>query len=165
MAGKSRTGRHRAERGKDALRGELQLLKCAKRLEQLSTSRFRDLHGSSLARFDVLANLDMSGSGSLSTSELAKRLIASKGNITRLLDRMEADGLIIRRPNVEDRRISDVYLSENGARSFREMAADHARWMSDIFGVLGEDETEQLVKLLGRIRERIDERIDEDENG
>jgi len=165
MAGKSRTGRRKAERDKDALRGELQLLKCAKRLEQLSTSRFRDLHGSSLARFDVLANLDMTSGGPVSTSELAKRLIASKGNITRLLDRMEADGLIIRRPNAEDRRISDVYLSESGTRSFQKMAADHARWMSDIFGVLVENETEQLVQLLGRIRERIDERIDEHGKG
>ena len=113
----------------------------------------------------ILKVLWTAGPGSVAAVRKAlRRRRPAYTTVATVLRRMEADGLIIRRPNVEDRRISDVYLSENGARSFREMAADHARWMSDIFGVLGEDETEQLVRLLGRIRERIDERIDKDEN-
>ncbi|MFM7786431.1 MAG: MarR family winged helix-turn-helix transcriptional regulator, partial [Gammaproteobacteria bacterium] len=110
--------------GKDALRGELQLMKCAKRLEQFSTGRFRDAHGSSLSRFDVLANLSRGG-GSLPTSALAAGLIASQGNITRLLDRMEADGLIERGAHERDRRISVVRLTAAGEAAFEGMAADH----------------------------------------
>ena len=142
--------------GKDALRGELQLMKCAKRLEQFSTGRFRDAHGSSLSRFDVLANLSRSG-GSLPTSALAAGLIASQGNITRLLDRMEADGLIERGAHERDRRISVVRLTAAGEAAFQSMAADHEHWMEEIFSALGESETRQLIRLLGKIRSRIDD--------
>lgn len=141
---------------KDALRGELQLLKCAKRLEQFSSGRFRDAHGSSLSRFDVLANLARSPGGSLPTSTLAAALIASQGNITRLLDRMESDGLIARGGDESDRRVSVVSLTDAGRRAFRDMADDHEHAMGEIFGVLGDAETRQLIRLLGKIRARID---------
>ncbi len=141
---------------KDALRGELQLLKCAKRLEQFSTGRFRDAHGSSLSRFDVLANLARSPGGSLPTSALAAALIASQGNITRLLDRMEGDGLITRGGHETDRRVNVVTLTEAGRRAFRDMADDHEHWMGEIFDVLAETETRQLIRLLSKIRARID---------
>jgi len=141
---------------KDAVRGELQLLKCAKRLEQFSTGRFRDAHGSSLSRFDVLANLARSPGGSLPTSALAAALISSQGNITRLLDRMEADGLIARGGHETDRRVNVVRLTAAGNRAFEDMADDHEHWMGEIFGVLGETETRQLIRLLSKIRARID---------
>ena len=143
-------------RGKDALRGELLLLKVAKRLEQLTGTRFHASHRSSLSRFDVLANLDQSSSGSLSTSELAARLIASKGNITRLLDRMEQDDLVRRSENPDDRRISDISLTPFGREKFRHMAADHERWMAEVFDVLDDAEAVQLIGLLGKLRYRID---------
>lgn len=145
-----------AESGKDALRGEIQLLKCAKRLEQFSSSRFRDAHSSSLSRFDVLANLARSEGGSLPTSALASGLIASQGNITRLLDRMEADGLIERGSHESDRRVSVVRLTPAGRAGFDAMAGDHEHWMGEIFGALGEAETRQLIRLLAKIRARID---------
>lgn len=145
---------------KNALRAELQLLKCARRLEQLSAGRFRSDYGSSLARFDVLANLDLAPEHAISTTQLSRLLIASKGNITRLLDRMEADGLIFRRPNARDRRISDVYLSPKGAAQFEEMASAHERWMDDIFATLSDAETRELLGLLGKVREKIDGRLD-----
>ena len=141
---------------KNALRAELQLLKCARRLEQLSAGRLRADYGSSLARFDVLANLDLAPDHCISTTQLSRLLIASKGNITRLLDRMEADGLIYRRPNGRDRRISDVYLASKGAEQFRQMAVAHEQWMDDIFSALDDAETRELVTLLGKVRERID---------
>lgn len=150
----------RPERSKDALRGELLLLKCAKRLEQLLAGSFRDGHGSSLPRFDVLANLDLADAHTLSTSQLARLLIASQGNITRLLDRMEQDGLVERRPNAEDRRVSDITLTAAGAAKFREMASDHEHWMAQVFDVLSDTEAAQLIRLLRRIRGRIDEELE-----
>ncbi len=149
-------GRERAAESKDAVRGELQLLKCAKRLEQFSTARFRDGHGGSLSRFDVLANLQRSPGHSLPTSELAASLIASRGNITRLLDRMEADGLIVRGGHAADRRVSVVSLTDAGEDTFQRMATDHQHSMGEIFGVLGAAETRQLIRLLAKIRARIE---------
>ena len=156
MVVKKPNPKNAAPRAKDALRGELLLLKVAKRLEQYLGTRFHGLHKSSLSRFDVLANLDKAAGVSLSTSQLAAQLIASSGNITRLLDRMEQDGLVSRRQHAVDRRVSDVTLTEAGRRKFREAAADHELWMSEVFDALSDAEASQLIRLLGKIRVRMD---------
>jgi len=141
---------------KNSLRAWLQLIKCSKRIEQEMSSRFRQNYHSSLSRFDVLAHLYEAGKRGLSTTQLARRLLASKGNITRLLDRMEEDGLIRRQPNPSDRRISDIYLSKAGSESFARMAPEHERWSDEIFKALEETEKEALIELLVRIRQRLE---------
>lgn len=141
---------------KDSLRTWLQLIKCSKRIEQEMSARFRENYSSSLSRFDVLAHLYQAGKQGLSTTQLARRLLASKGNITRLLDRMEEDELIRRRPNPTDRRISDIFLSRRGAESFAAMAAEHERWSDEIFGDLDEGEKALLADLLTRLRQRVE---------
>ncbi|MDM3870485.1 MarR family transcriptional regulator [Porticoccus sp. W117] len=142
---------------KNALRAWLQLTKCAKGIEGRVNSCFVNDHNSSLSRFDVLANLDRMPEGRASTSQLAKMLLASKGNITRLLDRMEGDGLIERKPSEVDRRVSDIHLADKGKQLFAAMAADHERWADDIFGALSNDEIKTLIELIGKLRGRLDE--------
>jgi DNA-binding MarR family transcriptional regulator len=142
-------------RSKKSLRAWLQLLKCAKHVEQEISGRFRASHGNSLARFDVLAHLYQAPGNALSTTELAARLFASRGNITRLLDRMESDGLIQRRGNSADRRVSDIHLSRKGRALFAAMAADHEQWADEVFAVLSEGEKDTLVDLLVRVRRRV----------
>lgn len=141
---------------KDALRVWLYLLKCSKRLEQEMSDRFRSDFSSSLSRFDVLAHLDLAGEEGLSTSQLAGRLLASKGNITRLLDRMEQDGLIERRQPLSDRRVSRICLAPPGAKLFSSMAPAHEGWCQDILGGLTDSERDNLIRLLRRIKDRLD---------
>ena len=146
---------HPESDSKDSLRAWLYLLKCAKRMEQEMSDRFREEFNSSLSRFDVLAHLDMAGERGLSTSQLAGRLLASKGNITRLLDRMVQDGLILRRPDDSDRRISNVSLSQKGAALFNRMAPAHETWSHEILGALASEEKLDLVDLLRRLRDEL----------
>jgi DNA-binding MarR family transcriptional regulator len=141
---------------KNSLRAWLYLLKCAKSLEREISDRFRSQFKSSLSRFDVLAHLDLAGSEGLSTSQLAGRLLASKGNITRLLDRMEQDGLITRRQEQRDRRISRIHLSANGADLFGRMAPVHERWCHDLFSHIDTRQKEQLVRLLRTVKRDLD---------
>ncbi|MCC7411271.1 MAG: MarR family transcriptional regulator [Gammaproteobacteria bacterium] len=148
-------GRSADPRSKKSLRVWLQLIKCAKRIEQEMSARFRTSYASSMSRFDVLAHLYEAGGKGLSTTQLATRLLASKGNITRLLDRMEEDGLIQRRPNASDRRISDIFLSPKGRKLFAGMAPAHEQWSNDVFDVLTDAEKDTLVELLVRVRTRL----------
>jgi len=141
---------------KNSLRVWLYLLKCVKYMEQEMSARFRRRFGSSLSRFDVLAHLDRAGAGGLSTSQLAARLLASRGNITRLLDRMEQDGLITRGSHAADRRISRVQLSARGSDLFRRMAPEHESWSHQVLAGLLPAEKDHLVRLLRRIRDRLD---------
>ncbi|MDX1605946.1 MAG: MarR family transcriptional regulator, partial [Candidatus Competibacterales bacterium] len=139
-----------------ALRAWLQLLKCAKRIEQRMNLHFQLEYRSSLSRFDVLAQLARVSPAPLSTGELAERLLASRGNISRLLDRMAVDGLIRRLADEGDRRIVMVYLTRRGDRLFRRMAADHRRWTRELFDSFGEHELHTLNRLLHRLREQAD---------
>ena len=139
---------------KNSLRLWLHLFKCAKQLEQEMSDRFRESYGSTFSRFDVLAHLFEAGKGGLSTSLLAARLLASKGNITRLLDRMEEDGLLVRKLSKEDRRVSIIYLSAQGAELFERMATDHEAWAFDVFEGISVGEKEELLRMLRQIRKR-----------
>lgn len=143
-------------RGKNALRAWLQLTKCAKRIEGQVNRRFGEDHGTSLSRFDVLANLERCEGHAAGASELARLLLASQGNITRLLDRMEQDGLVRRRPRPGDRRVSEVQMTRAGEALFRRLARDHESWTAGMFGALSDAELRQLIVLLRKLRSRLD---------
>lgn len=72
-------------------------------------------HGLSFASFDVLATLRRSGPPyALSPSDLIRWTMVTSGTMTNRIDRLEAQGLIERRPNPEDRRSTVVALSKAG---------------------------------------------------
>ena len=89
-----------------------------KRLEQ-------DLgeHGLSLAEFDVLIHLYEAERGRLSLQGLIEAMVLggslSRSGVTRLLDRMERDGLVTRELNRGDRRRFDVEIADKGRALFR----------------------------------------------
>lgn len=139
---------------KNSLRLWLNLLKCTKQLEQEMSERFRESHGSSISRFDVMAHLSQAGEGGLNTSVLAASLLASKGNITRLLDRMEQDGLLKRELCPDDRRVSKIFLTPEGEERFDKMARDHESWALEVFESIDNNERQELLRLLKTIRMR-----------
>jgi DNA-binding MarR family transcriptional regulator len=144
---------------KNALRAWIQLTKCAKRIEAHVNRRFAEAHGTSLSRFDVLANLERCAGHAASTTELSRLLLASQGNITRLLDRMEEDRLVRRRPSPRDKRVSEVQMTRAGEALFERLARDHEAWTDGTFGELTNEELKQLTVLLGKLRGRLGERI------
>jgi DNA-binding MarR family transcriptional regulator len=143
-------------RGKNALRAWIQLTKCAKRIEGHVNQRFAEAHGTSLSRFDVLANLERCDGHAAGATELSRMLLASKGNITRLLDRMEQDKLVRRRPDPRDGRVSQVQMTRAGEALFARLARDHEGWTSSVFESLDNAELKQLIGLLGKLRSRVD---------
>ena len=145
-----------AARSKQALRAWLQMMKTTKLLERQVGRLFAQRHNTTLSRFDVLANLDRSPDQTSSISNLSQMLLASRGNITRLLDRMEKDGLICRREDPTDRRVSGVQMTEFGQELFSRLAPDHEAWVDQVFSALGEEGKQQLVRLLEDLREKLE---------
>ena len=90
------------------LRIWLQIAKSSANLEHSINGKLRENYGQSLSRFDVLSQFIRTGEDELSVGALSKELIASSGNISRLLDRMQKDGLIVRKHSDKDRR--SVYI-------------------------------------------------------
>ncbi len=148
-------GRAPDTHGKNALRAWIQLTKCAKRIEAHVNRRFAEQHGTSLSRFDVLANLERCEGHAASTTELSRLLLASQGNITRLLDRMEQDRLVRRRPSPHDKRVSEVQMTRAGEALFARLAHDHEDWTDGMFAELSNEELKQLTGLLGKLRRRL----------
>ncbi|WP_201378003.1 MarR family winged helix-turn-helix transcriptional regulator [Ktedonobacter sp. SOSP1-52] len=79
----------------------------------------------------------------LSQSQLAARLKVEIGTVAKMVQRMEKEGLLIRREDAEDARISRVYLTEKG-RALGEPAAQILQDL-DACMVQGMSQAEQLL--------------------
>lgn len=64
--------------------------------------------------YDVLLELKRAGAP-LRQGVLGERLLLARYNLSRRLDRMQADGLVERRPCPDDARVADVALTRKGA--------------------------------------------------
>src|SRR5262249_36344098 len=99
----------------------LRLLACATRIENVLKFRLRRGFGTSLARFDVLAQLDRLEHG-LTMTELSRRLLVSNGAVTGLVDKLVADHMVFREEHSTDKRTVIVRLTPEGRAHFRRMA-------------------------------------------
>jgi len=109
-----------------------------------------DAIGLSLAKFAALQRLTEAG-GSLPLGQLAERLSCVKSNVTQLVDRLEADGLVSRTADTADRRSRLAVLTDAGQRAHVRGAEILDAAERELFGVLTADEGDQLHALLAKI--------------
>ena len=77
-------------------------------------ARLRADAGMPLSVFEVLIRLGRSPHGRLRLSELSRQLSITTGGVTRLIDRVEASGLLQRVPDPEDRRARFAQITDSG---------------------------------------------------
>jgi DNA-binding MarR family transcriptional regulator len=82
-------------------------------------------HGLPLTSYEVLMYLADSGEGRLRMGELAERLLLSRSGITRLVDRLERQGLVERQPCEDDGRGYYATLTPKGRERLRAARPDH----------------------------------------
>jgi DNA-binding MarR family transcriptional regulator len=73
-------------------------------------------HGLTLPQYNVLRILRGAGEGGHARCEIAERMIDAAPDVTRLLDRLEAAGLVRRGPGRADRRASVAWITPKGLR-------------------------------------------------
>jgi DNA-binding MarR family transcriptional regulator len=129
----------------------LRMLACTSLVERQAAARLRHSFSTTLPRFDFLAQVERGGAG-LRMTEISERMMVTGGNITRIADQLEAEGLIARSPAPGDRRTSIVRLTPAGRRAFTRMAHDHEGWIVQLFGVLDEAERRMLYALLAKLK-------------
>ena len=86
--------------------------------------------GLSLAKLIALQALAAAGE-SLPLGQLAERLSCVKSNVTQLIDRLEASGLIAREAWEGDRRVTVAKLTRRGREVFAGMAKAHEGWLRE----------------------------------
>ena len=133
------------------LRLWLRLLTCTTLIEGQIRSRLRASFDMTLPRFDVMAQLDRTPSG-MTLGELSQRMMVSNGNVTGLVERLVAQGLLERRASPHDRRAQLVSLTGDGRRSFRAMARAHENWTAKIFSDLSPTDIDALMRLLAKAK-------------
>lgn len=105
-------------------------------------------HGLSVAKLGVLRQL---AAGALPLGALAQRQSCVRSNITQLIDRMEAEGLVRRLPDPDDRRVTLAEITATGrARLHSGLAAQDEAERALLREFSPEDVT-ALVALLGRL--------------
>ncbi|MGV9266200.1 MarR family winged helix-turn-helix transcriptional regulator [Kitasatospora sp. NPDC003701] len=106
--------------------------------------------GLSTGRYRLLADLEAHG-GEKSPSRLAADLDVSRATVTGLLDGLEREGLIARRPSAEDGRGTVAVLTARGAQRLRDMAPEHFGRLEAMVGGLSVEERAVFLDLLARV--------------
>ena len=104
-------------------------------------------------QFDVLATLHR-GEG-IMQQELAARLLVTKGNVTGVVDRLEALGWIERRPDPGDRRVNRLVLTDQGKEKFQAVIPEHDAVIQDTMADFGAEEISILFRLLRKFEDGI----------
>jgi DNA-binding MarR family transcriptional regulator len=86
--------------------------------------------------------------GGMTMTEVSRLLMVSNGNTTGLIDRLVAEGLVMRIANQQDRRATFVRLTPKGLRRFAAMAEAHERWVNEVLASISAEDGEALVGLL-----------------
>jgi DNA-binding MarR family transcriptional regulator len=109
-------------------------------------------HGLTINDYEALLHLARAEEGRMRRVDLAERLILTASGVTRLLDGLEASGLVERASCASDRRVTYAVLSEPGRTKLREASKSH---IADVCAFFEErytaEELQQLARLLGRL--------------
>lgn len=105
-----------------------------------------------LVWYDVLLELRRVPDGRLRNNDIGGKILLSKSNVTRVVDRLEAKGLVRREECQDDRRGAFVVITEGGRALLTEMWPVYRDSLARSFGErLSECEAGQLADLLGKL--------------
>jgi DNA-binding MarR family transcriptional regulator len=108
--------------------------------------------GMPLAWYDVLLQLAEAPGRRLRMAELADSVLLSRSGLTRLVDRLQAEGLVCRERSIDDARGTFTVLTKAGLDRLRQAAPTHLagiqqHWLEHF----DDDELRVLGELLGRL--------------
>jgi DNA-binding MarR family transcriptional regulator len=90
-------------------------------------------HDLSLPEYDTLLHLAEAPGRRLRMSRLASLVLLSKSGVTRLIDRLEADGSVERLQCAHDARGAEAVLTDEGLRRLRRASTTHLRGIERYF--------------------------------
>jgi DNA-binding MarR family transcriptional regulator len=111
----------------------------------------------SLDWYSILLMLSQADGGAMRASDMADQVGLSRSATTRLVDRLERDGLVERRACGSDRRGTFVSLTPKGEETFISAGRIHLRGIDEHVGAhLNAAESRQLTSLLTKLAEGVD---------
>lgn len=136
------------------LRLWLKLMTVHKSVKDELGRRFYQQFSMTLPRFDLMSHLRRKPEG-VRMVELSRRLMVTNGNITGITDRLEAEGVVLRTVDPENRSAILITLTPKGIQLFDVAAEAHDKWLSEIFGALINKDKVVLLELLGKQKDSL----------
>ncbi|WP_235079421.1 MarR family winged helix-turn-helix transcriptional regulator [Amycolatopsis orientalis] len=107
-----------------------------------------------LTWYDVLLELNAAGKKGLRMAEVADRVVLSRTRVSRLVDEMVRAGLVTKRPEPDDRRVSWAVITDEGVRALRKTAPVYLKSIERHFSAhISDEEAAVLGKALQRVAE------------
>jgi DNA-binding MarR family transcriptional regulator len=105
-----------------------------------------------LSWYDVLLQLAEAPDRRLRMAELADRVLLSRSGLTRLVDRLVREGLVVRKPYPGDARGMWTVLTDAGLRRLRQAAPIHLAGIQEYWiSHFSDEELRTLGALLARV--------------
>jgi DNA-binding MarR family transcriptional regulator len=106
--------------------------------------------------YDVLFTLSRCPSGWLRLNELNDHVLLSQSSLSRLVERLEKRGLVVRQPAPDDGRGVLLKLTDEGALLQKEIGREHVRDISSLVGpALTAAEQKELQRLTDKLRNSV----------
>lgn len=145
------------ENTKLSLRVHLRLAGC-RNLLMRESRRSVERWGLTLPQFDVLAELGRAAHEGFTFGELSRLLLVTSGNLTGIVDRLEADGIVRREQGKRDRRLVRIVLTRKGRRLAEEILPLHAQDIQSALAFMPEERLGVLNELLAAVRDGLRDR-------
>lgn len=152
MASRGRGGMADQATQSDPLRVWFRLMRLETRMRMAVSEGLRDI-GLSVPQCDVLTTL--TEKEGVSQQDLATRLYVTKGNISGLVDRLVAAGLVERRAIAADKRQHAIFLTEAGRAAADQAIACQRRFVARTIGRLPAEQLSALEQLLVATRDLV----------
>ena len=94
--------------------------------------------------------------GSMSPSQIAKKIMVKASTVTGIIDRLEQKGLVVRLRNSPDRRIITIELTESGRKLAENAPPPIQQKILQGLQKLEETEGEEIIHSLTRLTEMVD---------
>lgn len=125
-----------------------QMNRVTSRVNQLWVKQLRE-HGLTIGRWQVLSVLSRFDGSRVGT--IADLSGGEQPAVSRVIDQMERDGLVTRRPSLNDSRAVEVWITDRGREITAELMPEAEAFVQRIFRKLTPSEIRGLNEMLERL--------------
>ena len=113
-------------------------------------SHFLRQYGLSIGKFNILVAIKVHGQEEgLSQVDISKHLIVTPSNMTKLIDKLEQDGMVTRSAMPQDRRVNMIKVTPSTAEMIDSIWDDYSRLLKDCMaGLNNEDQSILAARLI-----------------
>jgi DNA-binding MarR family transcriptional regulator len=105
-----------------------------------------------LTSYDVLLELSQAPERKLRMSDLAAQVVLSRSGLTRLVDRLEKEGMLKREADPNDRRGTQAVLTQLGFEALKQAWPNYAQGINKYFAeIISEQEARVVAKALEKL--------------